>query len=105
MPPLYVIGKDIEKNQLIVGTRKDVMNREFRIERSLDYARDDHEGQLWVRIRNLGELVAVTKCHGGPPFGEAGTVTLEKSVFGVASGQSAVFYDENGVLAGGGIIV
>lgn len=93
MKPLYVIGKDKEKNQLIVGTRRDVMNREFRIENS-EFVTNQ---KLWVRIRNLGELVEVERV-------EDGLVVLKKKIFGVADGQSAVFYDSEGVLAGGGII-
>lgn len=96
MEPLYVIGKDKEKNQLIVGTREETMRNQWSIVNGQWLM--DNSQQLYVRIRNLGELVAVTKCN-------RDTVTLSKPIFGVASGQSAVFYDERGVLAGGGIIV
>ncbi len=96
MGPLYVIGKDKERNQLMVGSREETMKREFRIDRSLDFGQDD--AKLWVRIRNLGELHAMTQLRGN-------TVKLSSSVFGVAEGQSAVFYDENNVLVDGGIIV
>jgi len=61
------------------------------------YMTKDRE-KLWVRIRNLGELVAVTQC-------QSDTVTLEQPIFAPAPGQSAVFYTEDGIVAGGGIIV
>jgi tRNA-uridine 2-sulfurtransferase len=94
MPPLYVIGKDREKNQLIVGERSETMKREFKIdEKNLDLP-----STVFVRIRNLGELHVVAG------FSE-GVVTLVDEIFGVAEGQSCVFYDENKVLVGCGIIV
>lgn len=96
MGPLYVVAKNKEKNELVVGTREETMRQEFKI---LDSRFEKREGdKLWVRIRNLGGLVAVTKYHGD-------TVTLDEPIFGVAEGQSAVFYDEQGILVGGGIIV
>lgn len=103
MGPLYVIGKNKDKNELVVGERGETMKRSFKIQ-ELGFKSEDGE-KLWVRIRNLGELVAVTKCHGDPPDGETSTVTLEKPIFGVAEGQSAVFYNVRGILVGGGIIV
>jgi tRNA-specific 2-thiouridylase len=94
MPILYVIEKNSEKNKLVVGTREETLVREFRIQ-NLGFSVD---GKLWVRIRNLGEFVGVDKV-------EDGVVRLKKKIFGVAEGQSAVFYDKNGGLVGGSIIV
>lgn len=95
MEPLYVIGKDKERNQLIVGTREQTMTNKFRIDSSTTVGMTQ---RLWVRIRNLGELVKVEKIDGD-------LVVLKDKIFGVASGQSAVFYDERGVLVDGSIIV
>lgn len=58
--------------------------------------------KLWVRIRNLGELYKVKSLKSVNSKLEIETA---EAVFGVAEGQSAVFYDEEGVLVGGGIIV
>jgi tRNA-specific 2-thiouridylase len=102
MPPLYVIAKDKEKNELIVGKREETMKNRFQM--------SDIRGQweagtkLWVRIRNLGELHEVSQCHRDTVTQQVQVETLEP-IFGVAEGQSAVFYDKNGVLVGGGIIV
>lgn len=94
MGPLYVIGKNKAKNELVVGSREETMRQEFRIQ-TLEVGGAE---KLWVRIRNLGERVPVNKIEGG-------IVYLNQPIFGVAEGQSAVFYNENGILVGGGIIV
>ena len=96
MGPLYVIGKNVDKNQLIVGSRASAAVKTFRID-------DDSKvlqakKKLWVRIRNLGELHEVKKLDGN-------TVEVYEPLFGIAQGQSAAFYDERGILVGGGIIV
>ncbi len=97
MPPLYVIEKDSKGNRLIVGKRDEAMTREIRV-LELGIRKQEIGEKLWVRIRNLGELHAVTQLH-------SDTITLEKPIFAPAPGQSAVFYDGKGILAGGGIIV
>lgn len=94
MAPLYVIGKDREKNQLIVGDRSETMKREFQIDRT-DL---NLPGKVFARIRNLGEL------HEVESFGQ-GVIKITDKIFGVAEGQSCVFYDSEKVLVGSGIIV
>lgn len=96
MGPLYVIGKNKEKNELIVGGREETMVSSFKIQES--GFKNEVGEKLWVRTRNLGELVEVAARHGD-------TVTLDEPIFGVAEGQSAVFYNVRGILVGGGIIV
>lgn len=95
MEPLYVIAKDKKKNELIVGTREETMRSSFKI---LDSRFEEIEKEeLWVRIRNLGELIQVQNI-------EDNVVTLSEKVFGVAEGQSAVFYDKDRVVVGGSVI-
>lgn len=96
MPPLYVVGKNKEKNQLIVGEREETMNTSFKVE-GLRLVRDSNH-KLWVRIRNLGELHEVVTIKDG-------VVEIADKIFAVAEGQSCVFYDENKVLVNGSIIV
>ncbi len=96
MPPLYVIGKSKEDNQLIVGERGETMKTSFKVE-GLRLERDSNH-KLWVRIRNLGELHEVVSIKDG-------VVEIVDKIFAVAEGQSCVFYDENRVLVGGSIIV
>ncbi|MBP9670030.1 tRNA 2-thiouridine(34) synthase MnmA [Candidatus Woesebacteria bacterium] len=108
MPPLYVIGKNKEKNQLIVGEREETMTRHFMAEftnSNLQFTNKwVHDGnkKLFVRIRNLGELYEVVNLKIVNCKLEIETAM---AVFGVAEGQSCVFYDEDKVLVGGSIIV
>lgn len=93
MPPLYVIGKNQAKNELVVGTRDQTMRSSFRLhELSLEEA-----SGLCVRIRNLGDCYPVANIAGE-------TVTTNEPLFGLAEGQSAVFYDSQGIVRGGGTI-
>jgi len=99
MKPLYVIGKNIEDNQLIVGMREETMTNKIEVNSQIINSQIlKLKTKLWVRIRNLGELIEVDNISGD-------RVTLKEKIFGVAEGQSAVFYDETGILVGGSIIV
>lgn len=101
MEPLYVIDKNVEKNELVVGRREESMTSKFRIWKMGDGIRIEGT-KLWVRIRNLGELY---ECSISQDTNKVRVIETNKPVFGVASGQSAVFYDEQGILVAGGIIV
>lgn len=103
MPSLYVVGKNVEKNQLLIGEHEEAWRREWSIdEEKWEIGKKEREklvkeNQLLARIRNLGELVPVMAIEGG-------RVTVEKPLYGPAPGQSTVFYDQRGVVVGGGII-
>lgn len=53
-----------------------------------------------VRIRHGGELIGAR----GMETAEGLLVILDKEIRGIASGQSAVFYSEDGECLGGGVI-
>lgn len=98
--PLYVIGKNVEKNQLIVGFAKEVNRKEFdAAELHWIGTKPEDKFACDVRIRHLGEL------HGAWVELKDGKarVVLSDCVFGVAPGQSVVFYVGE-VLVGGGVI-
>lgn len=85
-PKYYVIDKDLEKNRLVVGLKRDLARKEFEVEKWSWISR--HKGlqgeTLKVRIRHQGRL---TNCK------IAGKkVKLREAVEGVASGQVAVIY-------------
>jgi tRNA-specific 2-thiouridylase len=95
LPPLYVTAKNLKLNTLEVGERGECYKDRLLVHDT--WYMEEKNTKLWVRIRNLGELTAVTQLSGD-------TVTLERPVFALAPGQSAVFYDESGCVVGGGII-
>jgi len=98
--PMYVVGKNVEKNELIVGFAGEV-NKDKIEATDLHWIGDAPESKFRcdVRIRHLGELhKANVTLNQAKAF-----VELEDPIFGVAPGQSVVFYDGD-VLVGGGII-
>ena len=86
-----MIGKDVKKNILTVGRGEEARVKQFEIEKP------HWIGKLGdiknVRIRHLGEIL--------PASLVVSKVTLKEPIFGVAPGQSAVFYRGNEVLGGG----
>ncbi|MBP7927576.1 tRNA 2-thiouridine(34) synthase MnmA [Patescibacteria group bacterium] len=94
--PLYVLNKNIKKNEIIVGTYEDCMLNSFEME-GIHWIgtpfTEDFECE--VRIRHLGQLykgkVAINGCK----------VVLHEKAFGIASGQSAVLYTNDKILGGG----
>jgi tRNA-uridine 2-sulfurtransferase len=99
--PLYVVGKDKERNRLIVGFAGDVNQTEFFV-RDPHWIVEEPKGELEVdvRVRHLGDIH-----RGRIVIDKENTVqvVLDEPVFGVAPGQSAVFY-KGDVVLGGGVI-
>ena len=98
--PMYVIGKNMDENELIVGFANDV-NRDSFCVSELHWINDTPVDEFVcdVRIRHLGELhKSIVKLEKG-----VAEVKMEEPIFGVAPGQSAVFY-KGDVVLGGGII-
>ena len=100
--PLYVIGKNVTTNTLVVGRGEESKVREFLIENPHwinQPAAVSQQPVVGVRIRHLGEIMPaeispVTKSS-------SYLVTLRSSAMGVAPGQSAVFYRKEETLGGG----
>lgn len=92
--PLYVTGKDVENNRLIVGYAKDGERDSFEVSNIHWIGEDPGENfECAVRIRHLGKLYEAIY--------NSGVVNLKYPVFGVAPGQSAVFYAGEETLGGG----
>lgn len=104
--PLYVVAKDVKRNRLIVGRGEKSETDTFPIsdphwmEENIEEKANDGGLSCDVRIRHLGFLY---KGRVKKQKGMRYTVTLKEKAFGVAPGQSAVFYAKDRVL-GGGII-
>ncbi len=104
IPPFYVIGKNAQENQLVVGFGSETFKDKFSISKlhlinSENLLFLDKE-ELRVRIRHTGELIAC-QVEGNSK------VVLEKPTKGIAEGQSAVFYRRVGneiICLGGGVI-
>lgn len=100
--PLYVMDKDVSNNTVVVGYADDVNKSEFEVSQMhwiVDQP-EDTEFDCLVRIRHLGKLhkAKVIKVEE-----DVYKVEMESKTFGIAPGQSAVFYYGDVVL-GGGII-
>lgn len=103
VPPLYVVGKNVQKNQLIVGPKINTGHKSFYVSKMHLIQKQPREKPLLVRIRHTGKLVSCTLKEDKKNW----QVTLAEAIEGVASGQSAVFYEKRGkelICFGGGVI-
>lgn len=100
--PLYVIGRDMKKNTVILGDNDELFVNSFTVREAnfsaCDFPQGDFECE--VRIRYRAPFVKARLS----PLGE-GRILVEtaEKVRAVTPGQSAVFYDGDALL-GGGII-
>ena len=120
----YVVDKDAVSNRLIVGDKQQVMSKKIVVtgfslvnqikgeEWESCLKKVMETGGLFVRIRHGGELQKIQNIENSknPARRQAGQniellIETEKEVFGVASGQSAVFYSGEGECLGGGVII
>ena len=123
---MFVIRKDVIKNQLVVGSEGEASTNTFKIKDYKLKIKDLESKDLKVKIRHRGELVScvvgadrrvrplTVGVDGGPASTSLGgpthrsapatiTVSLKEPLIGVAPGQSAVFYVGE-ELVGGGVI-
>lgn len=100
--PLYVIGRDMKKNQVILGSNADLQTNRFTVRNASFSALDFPSGSVdcECRIRYRAPFVRSTLT----PIGEGRLlVETDSPVRAVTPGQSAVFYDGE-TLLGGGVI-
>ncbi len=99
--PLYVVGKNVEKNEIIVSERDEsesinnIMTREMSV--PLEYMGKG----LTCQIRYHGDFL---KCQIQKLNEKGFEVVFEDQAPRVASGQSIVFYDGENLLGGGVVI-
>jgi tRNA-specific 2-thiouridylase len=113
-PIYYVISKDAKTNTLVVGEANEAVKDLFELKETswISDTVPRFYGDMFVRIRHGGELLrARTQGHACRQAGIKNSrnqdgihVVLDKAVRGIASGQSAVFYDGEGECLGGGVI-
>lgn len=96
--PVYVVGLDAAKNQVIVGAQKDLYKKSLTVEQmvfgSIEKPKDAFRAQVKIRAQHTAAPALVHP---------DGTVEFDEEQMSITQGQSAVFYDGDTVL-GGGII-
>jgi len=96
--PHYVLSMNPKTNQIVVG-KKDELACGSVVLDNLNMFDDRKEFDTTVKLRYRTKAVA---CHVNIKDDKA-YVTLKEDVFGVATGQAAVFYDEDKLIGGGWI--
>ena len=101
--PYYVVALDAERNRVVVSFKEQSVVREFGVAHC-KWLADEHEvreadrfGELFVKVRSAGEPK-------GPVSFDGSTCRCDGGLFGVAPGQSAVFYRGDRALGGGFIV-
>ena len=97
--PHFVISIDPKKNQIVVGKKEELACNEVVID-NLNMFTKETEFDTTVKLRYRTTAVP---CHVRID-GERAYVQLKDSVFGVAVGQAAVFYDDDKLIGGGWIV-
>lgn len=94
--PHFVLSIKPEKNQIVVGKRDELEVHRFDIKQiNLFKDLEQFDATVKVRYRTTAIPCRVTL------NGERGSVELDASVFGLAYGQVAVFYEEDKVIGSG----
>ena len=97
--PFYVVRVDPCRNEVVVGRRDEAVGRAFALA-DVNWqgaAPTDAPVTGFVKIRSSGRPL-------GPVTLERGAVRASCDLFGVAPGQSAVLYAEDGAILCGGVI-
>lgn len=97
--PHYVLKIIPEKNQIVVGKKEDLETTKVVLkDLNMFEEKSDFEATIKVRYR-----MPKVPCHAVIKDNMA-DVTMYQGVYGVASGQAGVFYEEEKVLGGGWIV-
>jgi tRNA-specific 2-thiouridylase len=96
--PHYVLSIDAKSNQIVVGKKEELACNSV-VLGNLNMYTDEKEFDTTVKLRYRTKAVP---CHVVIKDDRA-YLTLKESVFGVAVGQAAVFYDASKLIGGGWI--
>jgi tRNA-specific 2-thiouridylase len=100
--PLFVLGFNIEKNEVIVGEQEELFQSELNVEDINLLAIDEITDGMEVQTKIRYSAKPVCSCLYKNEDGTVKVVFKEK-VRGATPGQSAVFYDDDIVIGGGKI--
>ncbi len=98
--PLFVVGFNKEKNELIVGEEKDLYKTNFYVS-DFNLLVDNFPSKLDVKIRYSSKFAKATLVIEDSNI----HVILDEPQKSITPGQSAVFYDNDIVIGGGKINV
>jgi len=96
--PHFVLSINPKKNQIVVGKKEELACYDV-VLNNLNMFNNEKEFDTTVKLRYRTKAVP---CHVKIENDKA-YITLKESVFGVAVGQAAVFYDEQRLIGGGWI--
>ncbi|EAI3156235.1 tRNA 2-thiouridine(34) synthase MnmA, partial [Campylobacter coli] len=95
--PHFVLKINPKQNQIIVGTKEELKINEFKL-KNINLFIDAKELDCEVKIRYRSKS---TPCKVIISDDKSASISLKESVYGLASGQMAVFYDGDKVIASG----
>lgn len=101
--PLYVLNIDSKRNQIILGSKEMGLKKEIIAKNTnfilFDTLKNEIRAHVKVRYRAVGVPCTII------PFDEKRVkVLIDEGVYFPAPGQSVVFYDDDDLVIGGGII-
>ena len=109
--PWFVVGKNFEKNELVVSQDEKLLEKDALKAHKLNWIAGEPPAQKFkceakIRYRDRGTLCDVEVLKNGEECRGASqcACTFEKPVRAIAPGQSVVFYDEDICLGGGEIL-
>ncbi len=96
--PHYVLSIDAKKNQIVVGKKEELVCNRV-VLKDLNMFSEEKEFNTTVKLRYRTVAVSCrVKIENNKAY-----IELDESVFGVAVGQAAVFYDDGKLIGGGWI--
>ena len=96
--PHFVLSINPEKNQIVVGKKEELACNSVVLD-NLNMFNEEIEFETTVKLRYRTKAVPCrVKIENNRAY-----VALQESVFGVATGQAAVFYDDDKLIGGGWI--
>ena len=98
--PLYVVDLDYKKNEVIVGKEEDLYSKKL-FAKDLNFQVEmEDEFECFAKIRYRAKEAKATVRRSK----NAVEVEFEEKQRAITKGQSVVFYDEEGIVLGGGVI-
>ena len=104
--PLYVIEINADKNEIIVGSKDQLIKKEIKL-KNLNLLADpeEFEKEIFVKVRSTGKLL---KSNIKIKNNNNAILSLKENEYGISPGQACVFYKKDNIgfkVLGGGWIV